>query len=189
VAVSFIGVLAFGFTRNPADLPSALLDLEAPDFELPVMPPEEVPGAEAQLAETPVIRLASLRGSPVILNFWASWCLSCRAEHPALSAAAVRYRDHGVRFFGVLYQDTPENGRRFIEEMGGQTYPSLLDPGSRTAIEYGVYGVPETFFIGRDGIIKHKHLGPVTPALLDARIGELLAAEETSNEASDSPSP
>ncbi len=78
-----------------------------------------------------------------------------------------------MRFFGVLYQDTPKNARRWIEEMGGQTYPTLLDPSMRTAIEYGVYGVPETYFIDSEGIIAHRHLGPVTDAVLDERIAAL----------------
>ncbi len=172
VALGFLSLMAFGFTRNPADLPSVLLDSPAPEFDLVVMPPTEA-AEGAPIENTQRVRMSSLRGSPVVLNFWASWCLACREEHAALSDAADRHREDGVRFFGVLYQDTPKNARRWIEEMGGQTYPTLLDPSMRTAIEYGVYGVPETYFIDSEGIIAHRHLGPVTDAVLDERIAAL----------------
>ncbi len=169
-----MGLLAFGFTRNPADLPSALLGLEAPDFDLAVMPMYARLEEAGSAGATERARLSSLAGSPVVVNFWASWCLACRAEHAALSEAADGHRHRGVHFFGVLYQDTPPNARRWIDEMGGQSYPTLLDPGSRTAIQYGVYGVPETFFIDRAGRVVHRHLGPVTPAVLASWVSLLL---------------
>ena len=172
LALSFLGLMAFGFTRDPADLPSVLIDLPAPEFDLEEMARLN-PTDDGPEESTRHIRLSSLRGSPVVLNFWASWCLACREEHEALSEAAVRYREAGVRFFGVLYQDSPANARKWIERMGGQSYPTLLDPTTRMAIEYGVYGVPETFFIDADGIIAHKHLGPVTEAVLDEQISAL----------------
>jgi cytochrome c biogenesis protein CcmG/thiol:disulfide interchange protein DsbE len=174
LALSFLGLMAFGFTRSPADLPSALLDLPAPEFDLEVMSEQEpTAGGPAELGER--IRLSELRGAPFVLNYWASWCLACREEHQALSEAAIRYREAGVRFFGVLYQDTPANARRWIKAMGGQSYRTLLDPRMHTAIEYGVYGVPETYFIDAKGIIVHKHLGPVTSTVLDEQIEALLA--------------
>lgn len=181
LALGFLGLMAFGFTRDPADLPSALLDLPAPEFDLEVMPEREpTDGRPAEAARS--IRLSEIRGSPIVLNYWASWCLACREEHPALSAAAVRHSAEGVRFFGVLYQDTPANARRWIKAMGGQTYPTLLDPTMHTAIEYGVYGVPETYFIDAEGTIRHKHLGPVTEAVLDAQIAVLLAEATTTTD-------
>lgn len=172
LALSFLGLMAFGFTRDPADLPSVLLDLPAPEFDLEVMPPLN-PNPDAAEQSPRRLRMSALRGSPVVLNYWASWCLACREEHEALSEAAVRYQEAGVQFFGVLYQDTPPNARKWIERMGGQTYPTLLDPTMHTAIEYGVYGVPETYFINPNGIIVHKHLGPVTEAVLDEQIAAL----------------
>jgi cytochrome c biogenesis protein CcmG, thiol:disulfide interchange protein DsbE len=102
----------------------------------------------------------------VVLNFWASWCLACRSEHTALSSIASMYEGKNVHFYGVLYNDVAPNAQRYIRELGGQTYPTLIDPGSRTAIDYGLYGVPETFFIDRNGTVAHKHVGPVTEALL-----------------------
>lgn len=172
--MGLLGLLAFGLTRDPYVLPSPLIDLPAPDLELGVMPPRAPAGGEER-AESERVRLSDLRGEVVVINYWASWCLACREEHPALSRAADRYRDRGVRFFGVLYQDTPANARRFIREMGGQSYPTLLDPNSHTAIEFGVYGVPETFFIDRDGRIRFKQIGPVTDELLREKIDELLS--------------
>ena len=171
--LGFLGILAFGITRDPFVLPSMLIDSPAPEFALELMSAGD--GVEGQeLTPGDTVSLSSLRGQVVVVNFWASWCLACRTEHAALSEAAVRHWSHGVRFLGVLYQDTPPNARRWIAEMGGQSYPTLLDPRTRTAIEYGVYGVPETYFISADGRISYKHIGPVTPALLDERIGELL---------------
>jgi len=171
--LGFLGILAFGITRDPFVLPSALIDSPAPEFALEMMSAGDGGGGQ-ELTPGDTVRLGSLRGQVVVLNFWASWCLACRSEHRALSEAAVRHRSRGVRFFGVLYQDTPPNARRWIAEMGGQTYPTLLDPGTRTAIEYGVYGVPETYFISADGRISYKQIGPVTPEVLDERIEELL---------------
>ncbi len=176
--LGFLGTLAFGITRDPFVLPSMLIDSPAPEFALEVMGLAE--GANGQdLTPADTVRLSSLRGQVVVLNYWASWCLACRSEHAALSEAADRHRSRGVQFFGVLYQDTPRNARRWIAEMGGQTYPTLLDPRMRTAIEYGVYGVPETYFIAPDGTMAYKHIGPVTPELLDERIEGILTAPDS----------
>lgn len=174
-----LGALGFGLTRNPFRLPSPLVGRPAPAFTLAVMAPP-APTARALWAPPAglpdSVRMADLAGSVVVLNFWASWCLACREEHAPLSTVAEAYRERGVRFFGVLYQDRPENARRWIRQMGGQAYPTLLDPGSSTAIAYGVYGVPETYFIGRRGRIAGKHIGPVTAEALRGRIDSLLRA-------------
>lgn len=172
-AAGLLGLLAFGLTRDPYDLPSPLVGGAAPEFALAVMPERPLPELDGWEGRD-TARLSQLRGAPVVLNFWASWCLACREEHPVLSAAADRYRDEGVLFFGVLYQDKPPAARRFIRELGGQSYPTLLDPGSRVAIDYGVYGVPETYFLTAEGRVAHKHIGPVTPEVLRSRIDSLL---------------
>ena len=114
-------------------------------------------------------------GEVFILNFWASWCLACRDEHEPLSRVAREYEDRPVRFFGVVYNDSPRNARAWIESMGGQAYPALVDPDSRTAIDYGLYGVPETFIIGPDGRVRHKIIGPASAPELRAQIDRLLA--------------
>ena len=175
IAVPLIALLGFGLTRDPRAIPSPLPGRAAPDFALSVIRRGDLAlAAQANVGDT--VRLAGLRGQVVVLNFWASWCLACRAEHRVLSDVAATYVGRPVRFPGVLYQDSPENGRAWIQEMGGQTYSAVNDPGSRTAIDYGLYGVPETFFIGPDGRVAYKHVGPVTDSVLTAHIDSLLAA-------------
>ena len=166
VAVPLIVLLARGMASDPTRIDSPLPGKLAPRFALATMDPAEA-GADT-------VTLASHAGDVVVLNFWASWCLACRDEHAALSDVATRYRGRGVHFYGVLYNDVPASARRWIGEMGGQSYPTLLDPGSKTAIDYGLYGVPETFFIGRDGRVAFKQIGPVTEALLVEKIEGLL---------------
>lgn len=167
VVLPLLALLAFGMTRDPNVIPSPLPGRAAPHFELVTMPLEEDAAAET-------VDLAVLRGHVVVLNFWASWCLACRDEHEPLSRVAREYDDQPVRFFGIVYNDSPRNARQWIEAMGGQTYPALLDPDARTAIDYGLYGVPETFIIGPDGRVRHKVIGPVTAAELRTHIDQLL---------------
>lgn len=175
LVVPALALLAFGLTRDPRRIPSPLPGRAAPEFALEVMRgPESLRPEFPQPGDT--VRLSDHRGEIVVLNYWASWCLACRDEHPLLMAAAQRYAPRGVRFYGILYNDTEENARSFIREMGGQGYPTLLDPGTRTAIDYGVYGVPETYFVGRDGWVAHKQIGPVTWPLLVEQIDSLLGA-------------
>lgn len=147
--VPIVALLAFGLTRDPRAIDSPLPGRPAPDFALPVIE-----------NGTGTVSLADLRGDVVVLNFFASWCLECRYEHAVLAMAASQYAEQGVKFFGVLYNDTPEKGRAWIRQMGGQPYPALHDIGSRTAIDYGLYGVPETFIISRDGVVVRKKIGP-----------------------------
>jgi len=172
-AVPVIVLLAWGLSRDPSAIPSPLPGREAPPFALAVFAP-----GEAALAR-PVgdsVRLVDLRGRVVVLNFWASWCLACQDEHEALSSMARAYADRPVTFLGVLYNDMGAAGLEWIRRMGGQSYPSVTDPASRTAIEYGLYGVPETFFIDPIGRVAFKQTGPVTAHLLRARIDSLLTA-------------
>ena len=172
VAFPVIGLLGFAMTRDPKEIPSPLPGRDAPEFSLAVFAQGE--GAQ-QRAVGDSIRLSDHRGDVVVLNFWASWCLACRDEHSTLSEVAESYARKGVKFYGVLYNDMPANGTRWISEMGGQTYPSVQDPRTRTAIDYGLYGVPETFFIGRDGRVAYKHVGPVSARVLAHKLDSLLA--------------
>jgi cytochrome c biogenesis protein CcmG/thiol:disulfide interchange protein DsbE len=194
-AVPALLLLAFGLTRNPQNLPSALIGREAPGFELELMasPGARVASDEAtdeigsedgldqtQLVSeggstepTDMLALEDLRGRVVILNFWASWCIPCRAEHPALVQTSQTYSTDDVVLLGVLYQDTEPNGIRFMQEFGGH-WPSVMDSSSRTAIDYGVYGVPETFFIDADGHIANKNVGPVNWAMITQTVDSLL---------------
>jgi cytochrome c biogenesis protein CcmG/thiol:disulfide interchange protein DsbE len=154
-------LLSFGLKRDPALIRSALILRRAPVFALPTL---DGRGA---------VRLSDLRGQVVVVNFWASWCVDCRIEHPALATAWARYRDQGVVFLGIPFQDSPADSRAYIRELGGG-WPVLSDPGERTALAYGVYGVPETYFIAPDGRIAHKEVGPVTYELLTDQITRLL---------------
>jgi cytochrome c biogenesis protein CcmG, thiol:disulfide interchange protein DsbE len=140
-----------GFGRDPHEVPFILRGQPAPDFTL------------TRLDTGEQVSLASLRGHPFVLNFWASWCGPCQLEHPNLARAAQRYQQD-ARFFGVVFEDTPENARAFARPMD-PSFPQLVDPQSRMAVDYGVSGVPETYFIDARGIIRDKYVGP----LLDAR--------------------
>jgi len=170
-SLPIIAILAFGLTRDPKAIDSPLPGKPAPAFSLEVFAPGE--GATA-LTVGDTVRLADHPAQVMVLNFWASWCLQCRDEHEDLSRAARAFHDQGVRFLGVLYNDQPDFGLRWIQEMGGQSYPSVLDPRTRTAIDYGLYGVPETFLIGRDGRVAYKHIGPITEGLLSHKLDSLL---------------
>ena len=171
VAVPVIAVLAYGLTQDPAQIPSPLPGRAAPAFALPVFSPGREP-LSIPVGDT--VRLSAYRGQVVVVNFWASWCLECRTEHSTLSAVASAYADRGVRFFGVLYNDTPDKGRDWIADMRGQSYPALQDDRIRTGIDYGLYGVPETFFITRDGQVAYKHIGPISERVLVQKLDSLL---------------
>ena len=172
-AAPVIALLAWGLTVDPKDIPSPLPGRAAPAFELGVFAPGEPPLARA-VGDT--LALDRLRGKVVVLNFWASWCLECRTEHRDLSAVARQMAGKPVQFLGVLYNDVASAGLSWIGEMGGQAYPGALDPGARTAIDYGLYGVPETFLIDGAGRVAYKHTGPIRAELLAFKIDSLLAA-------------
>jgi cytochrome c biogenesis protein CcmG/thiol:disulfide interchange protein DsbE len=162
--VAFSLLLASGLGGDPDELPSELEGQPAPTFSLPV------------LGGGDTVDLATLRGQVVVLNFWASWCRPCREEHPALLAAWERYRERGVVIVGVGFEDTEEGGIAYAEELGGD-WPLVGDPGSRTAIDYGVFGVPETFVIAPDGTIAGKTVGAVTYDWLEEHIEYALRTE------------
>lgn len=168
LALPLIALFAFGLGTDPRDIPPTIPGKPAPDFTLRIMPPE----AEA---DTSWVRLSDLRSQVVVLNFWASWCVPCRIEHPELVRAARAYGNRGVVFYGILHKDDPESARRWLEEMGGHDYPTLLDPGARVAIDYGLRGVPETVLIDRDGVVAHKWIGQITFDMLAREIEPLLA--------------
>ncbi|MBI2407574.1 MAG: redoxin domain-containing protein [Gemmatimonadetes bacterium] len=167
--IPLVMLFAWGMGRDPKDIPSPLPGQPAPDFTLPVFT-NGLGGASQDS-----VRLTDWLGDPIVLNVWASWCLACRDEHPVLLEVGRREAGTDVHFVGLLYNDTPDAGRAWIKKMGGQSYPSVLDPSGRTAIAYGVYGVPETYFIGRDGRVAYKHTGPVTEPVLTAWIARLRA--------------
>jgi cytochrome c biogenesis protein CcmG, thiol:disulfide interchange protein DsbE len=147
--VLFALLLASGLGKDPRALPSELIGKPAPEFSLP------------RIDTDGTIASKDLAGQVVVLNFWASWCLPCRQEHDDLDLAWGRYRERGVVVLGVLFEDTPDGATSFRQELGGD-WPIADDPGSKTAIAYGVFGVPETFVIAPDGTISAKTTGAVT---------------------------
>ena len=153
---------AIGLTRDPSKLPSALLDRPAPEFTLPALPGSGVGGLKAD----------DLRGKVTLVNVFASWCVPCRVEHPILMRLA---RDNTVTLYGMSYKDKAEDSVRFLRELGNPYSAIGHDETGRVGIEWGVYGVPETFVIDRTGRIRHKHVGPISPKDLEGTILPLLA--------------
>jgi len=119
------------------------------------------------------LTLSSLRGKPVVINFWASWCPPCREEAPILEEVWRRYRDKGVTFIGVDIQDAEADARAYIKEFG-ITYPNGPDIGGRITIDYGVGGIPVTFFVNREGLIVSRWVGAINERILVSRIEDLL---------------
>ena len=147
---------AFGtrFGEDPGLVDSPLIGQTAPTFEL------------EELDEGGVWSSVESDAEVLVVNFWASWCVPCREEHPALTAAARSYERQGVQFVGIVYQDSRDQAREFLDELG-RGYPNLLDPDSRTAIDFGVFGIPETFFIA-DGTVVAKVTGAADESLLSS---------------------
>ncbi|MDH3399201.1 MAG: redoxin domain-containing protein, partial [Acidimicrobiia bacterium] len=139
-----------------------------------------VPALELELlAEDGSLALTDLRGQVLVVNFWASWCFPCRGEHPALTAVARDYEDLGVRLVGVVYQDEPGAAMGFLDQLGwgGDNYQYVMDSKSRAAVEFGVFGVPETYFVDAEGIIVGKVQGEVTSSLLRTTLDQILAGQ------------
>ena len=157
----FLALLGFGLTRDVQTLPSAIVGQPAPAFRAATLSGDTLSTDE-------------LRGEVVILNFWASWCVPCRQEHPVLRQAERSWSDDQARVVGVVYQDGPAAARRYMDRMGGN-WPNVMDPESRVAIDFGVYGVPETFFLAPDGTVAKKHVGVLTWELVQGTVDSLLA--------------
>ena len=159
-----LGWLLFtGFGRDPREVASPLIGRAAPEWTLTTLD-----GG----------RLASddLRGRPYVLNFWASWCIpACVDEHPVLADAHERHGEDLV-VVGVLYQDEPVDAEAFLARYGDAGYDHVVDEGGRLAIEFGVTGPPETFFVDADGIVRDKQFGPLTRDAMADRLGAILTA-------------
>lgn len=160
-----VGVtLASRFGLDPTLVASPLIGKPVPDATLPYL---DQPGDLA---------LRDLKGDIVVVNFWASWCFPCRREHGVLLKGAADYSDQGVTFVGALWHDEVENGLAFLDELGSG-YEDVVDEASRASIGFGVFGVPETFFIDRDGTVVGKVSGPISSSLLEATLDAILRGE------------
>jgi cytochrome c biogenesis protein CcmG, thiol:disulfide interchange protein DsbE len=161
--VAFLALAALFMLRlgagDPSRIPSALIGHPAPTTNLPPLP-----GLERDGKPVPGLDSAELKGEVTVLNVWASWCVPCRDEAPLLMALAA---DRRIRVVGINYKDQPDNARRFLGRYGNPFVANGTDGNGRAAIEWGVYGVPETFVVSRDGRIAYKLIGPITSDNLD----------------------
>lgn len=157
VLVVFLGV---GLKLNPREVPSPLIGKPAPAFSAPLL---------AEPGKT--VTRESLLGKAWVLNVWASWCAPCRDEHPYWVAFAPK---SPVPIYGLNYKDQPAAAQKWLQQLGNPYAQSLMDADGRIGIDYGVYGVPETFVIDKQGVVRFKHIGPITPDVLRDKIEPLL---------------
>jgi cytochrome c biogenesis protein CcmG, thiol:disulfide interchange protein DsbE len=157
VVAPLIWILASGFGHDPRAIPTTTIGSAAADFSLVSLDGERV-------------KLSALRGQPVVLNFWSTWCGPCVHEHPLLQAAAEQRED--IAFLGVLYGDDADKARAYLQR-AGSAYPTLVDDSQRVVVDYGVAGVPETFFIDSQGTIVHKVSGGISQGALMAALENL----------------
>ena len=157
VLVVFLGI---GLRLDPKEVPSPLIDKPAPAFAL----------ARLDKPEQKISR-DDLLGKVWLLNVWASWCVACRQEHPLLVEFA---KAKLLPIYGLNYKDKPDAGRKWLADFGNPYTASLSDLDGRVGIDFGVYGVPETFIIDRQGMVRFKHIGPVTPEVLRTQIEPLV---------------
>lgn len=159
VCIAVMVVFYKGFGRDPHAVPFLLRGQPAPAFTL------------RRLDNNEPFALASQKGKPVVINFWASWCEPCKYEHPVLDWAVREYGDKAT-FVGVIFEDKEDLARDFLTR-NGSAMPQLLDPNSGVSVEYGVAGVPETYFINSEGIIVDKYVGPISPDKMQAHLKAL----------------
>ena len=161
--VFFLGLAALFWLRlgdgDPSRIPSALIGHPAPQTTLPPLE-----GLASDGKPVPGLDPAALKGKVSVVNVWASWCVPCHDEAPLLTELG---KDKRLQVIGINYKDSPENARRFLGRYGNPFGIIGVDGNGRAAIEWGVYGVPETFIVGRDGTIVYKLVGPVTPDNID----------------------
>ncbi len=159
---AFLGV---GLTLNPREVPSPLIDKPAPAFALP----------ELHVSDR-VMSPEGLRGRVWLLNVWASWCSSCRVEHPVLMDLA---RSNRIPVYGLNYKDGRDAALQWLRRHGDPYVASAFDADGRVGIDYGVYGAPETFLVDAQGVIRYKHIGPLTPEVIEGKLMPL--AKELGN--------
>lgn len=161
--VALVVVFIHGFGKDPHYVPFLLKGKPAPAFSL------------KRLDTGEVVSSAQLKGKPIVMNFWASWCGPCAEEMPVLEWAARRW-GNDAWFVGVIFEDTDENARKSLLSWGGSSYPQLVDPLSAVSVDYGAAGVPETYFIDANGIIQDKFAGPLDPRTMTNMMSLVLPA-------------
>ena len=166
VFVLLAGFLAVGLKRDPREVPSPLIDKPAPAFSLPQL---DAPGQQVSPKD--------LLGQVWLLNVWASWCVACRQEHPLLVDVSKAGQ---VKLYGLNYKDKREDALGWLQQFGNPYLKSMSDTEGLVGIDYGVYGVPETFVIDKQGVIRYKQIGPVTPEALRDTLLPLVAKLEKS---------
>jgi cytochrome c biogenesis protein CcmG/thiol:disulfide interchange protein DsbE len=160
IFVVFFGFLAVGLQLNPREVPSPLINKNAPAFSLPVLGKENTNFSPEDM-----------RGKVWVLNVWASWCAACRDEHPYLIQFA---KTQSTPLLGLDYKDKPDDALRWLKDYGDPYMLSVSDLKGQVGIDYGVYGVPETFVIDKAGVIRLKHIGPLTPQAIEEKILPLI---------------
>jgi cytochrome c biogenesis protein CcmG, thiol:disulfide interchange protein DsbE len=161
-----VAVFATTIDRDSSLVRSVLIDKPAPQFALPAVDGIGVPGFET----------ATLKGQPTLVNVFASWCIPCRDEHPLLEAVKA---ETGIRLFGINHSDAPENAAAFLAELGNPYDAVGGDRDRRVSLDWGVYGVPETFLVDADGVIVFKHVGPLTPQAIENDLKPAIAAAQS----------
>jgi cytochrome c biogenesis protein CcmG/thiol:disulfide interchange protein DsbE len=161
IFIALVLMLGVGLSLNPREVPSPLIGKPAPDFRLPHLHQPEKSFSPAEV-----------KGKVWVLNVWASWCAPCREEHPYVTALA---RSGLAPVYGLNYKDRREDAIAWLARYGDSYQASVSDNDGRVGIDYGVYGVPETYVIDKQGVIRYKRVGVVTPAILKEKIVPLIA--------------
>ena len=165
--VSLVVLFVYGLQNDPRIVPSPLIDKPAPAFELPTLHSPDIN-----------ISLNDLKGTVSLINVWASWCSACQIEHPVLVKAV---NNKQLNLYGLNYKDKRPDAMQWLNQLGNPYKENAFDESGTTGIDYGVYGVPETFVLDKNGIIRYKHIGPVNQEQLDTIILPLIKKLESAS--------
>jgi len=160
IAAALVVILFVGLGKNPSEIRTPLIGKPAPSFAL------------REVGTNNTIDISQYRGKPLVINFWATWCGPCWEEHPVLVANA-RMLQPNVQFLGVVFQDQEDKILGFLQQRG-TSYPTVVDDRGKTAIAYGVGGVPETYFLDANGVIRAKYAGPMSGDIIQANLQKVL---------------
>jgi cytochrome c biogenesis protein CcmG/thiol:disulfide interchange protein DsbE len=160
IFVLMVGLLGYGLGLDPKKVPSPLIDKSVPNFSL-----ARLHASDIQISNSDML------GEAWVLNVWASWCVACRAEHEYVGRLAQM---NLVKVIGLNYKDKPADAKNWLRELGDPYTASLMDQDGRVGIDWGVYGVPETFIVDKNGTIRYKYIGPINQEVLDTEIVPLL---------------